>query len=538
MPFEMMALLLGGGLLAAFSLFNSGDDQPDPEVKEVELGDSGPAAQADPVADAKGVEPDGTLIYRMGDEGSTLDLGAPYTFPVPPVARIEVYGEGHDDNINIHVEGTDVLADGGAGDDMIRSDLAGSDDTLLGGAGNDRLFGSSDSLDGGAGDDDLIAAPGWRLEDGAALSDTTLTGGAGRDAFVIDADNDWRAADGTLLMPDVQITDFEAGEKLYLPPVLSHHDADGSHKPHEPQYVLGRYDLAEVDGSTVITLTYDPAAEGAEPLTRSVTLTGVIGLSGDAIEIGYRSLDSGEIETMDQAQDQTSLAAGGAAVHLWADDDPVRLDISEAERVTASLGAGNDVLGAVRADPPDRPYPRPSVILAGAGDDSVSVDEGDWAFGQEGNDTLAGDTARLDGGSGDDVISLAQTPALAYDSATATGIANAGTGADRVVLRGTGVAVDLGADRDADVIEMDPVSPVYGDPVPTTVSQFGAEDHLILEVDAGAVVTSQREGDQITLMVDGHPVIRIDWTGDEAPVLDPGQPGSIYSLRAAPAAQA
>lgn len=135
------------------------------------------------------------LYYQVG-------IGNPGSLAVPITARdiryLRVYGDDGNDTIDAPglvldrpfylqgyparmLKGTDVLLDGGDGDDFLIASNNGC--LLVGGTGNDSLFGGSggDELEGGDGDDKLYGGAG----------DDCLLGGDGDDKLDGGDDNDW-----------------------------------------------------------------------------------------------------------------------------------------------------------------------------------------------------------------------------------------------------------------------------------------------------------------------------------------------------------
>jgi Ca2+-binding RTX toxin-like protein len=138
---------------------------------------------------------DRITVRQAGDELSITVNGADRTTPVPGLKRVEVFGLGGPDTIEL--DGLRVPAAVDAGDGHDRVNAAGvlaAPVTLLGGRGNDVLIGGTghDSLDGGAGDDALFGGPGNDHLLGAAGNDLLaggggddhLDGGAGRDILL------------------------------------------------------------------------------------------------------------------------------------------------------------------------------------------------------------------------------------------------------------------------------------------------------------------------------------------------------------------
>ena len=471
------------------------------------------------------------MIVHLGAGGDYYSFGAPSDPPLTGIARLEVHGEDGDDRISFHGEGIDYLADGGAGDDILRDDLAGSHDTMRGGAGNDRLFGSSDSLDGGVGDDLLVAEPGWRLESGAVLGDTTPTGGAGRDLFMLDGDSDWLAADGGMLMADVRITDYEPGETLYLPPLLSRHSFDGDPDTHhQPGHLFAGYSLTEAEGGTVLTATWEPLAEGGAVVTRSVTLEGFTGLNPADIVIGYRSTDTGDPVALVPVTAGTAMAE---RVHVAGGEGADSLAL-EAEHAVGSLGGGDDVL-TLEVAPPTGPYPRDQVIAGGTGNDRITASGPLTSHavidGQDGDDTLVASLAgTFDGGAGDDVIDITGAP-LGTTTSPIAAHALGGEGADQITMH-QGQAADLGADAAADRLTLD-LAPAWSDMVASEITNLRDGDRILVETPPGdhEPVTAELADGLLTIRWAGQAIGTARFSGDAAtPLIDPGNPDALVSV--------
>lgn len=549
---EVLLLLLAGGGLALGAILMNEDDDPAPAPEEDEMRVLGTEA-ADTITasaeDAAGLSPDGTLIYELGDGGDYYSFGAPYDPPLPDIARLEVYGQDGEDRIAAYAEGIEQLIDGGAGDDVVAGNaLVGSNDTLLGGDGNDTLLGTSDSLDGGDGDDLLIARPFWRIEadPDTRATMTTLTGGAGRDIFLSDGDSDWLGDDGSNQMPDVVITDFQPGiDQIYLPPVLSQHHDDAD-LPHEPQHILSDYYLYQRPEGTVLTALYSPLQEGGGDVLHSITLQGGVMPQPGDIAIGLR-VDGQPQAALTPLPGETD--AGGQFVHLMPDDRGLFWRLENVESVNADLGAGNDTLivdGFAQGD--SWPYVRGDVIHAGAGDDLIDVTlpgrdnaggGGATAIsdirGGAGDDTIIADVdeGRLDGGAGDDVIDMMQSHQTIAARDLEPVIALGGTGADRIIM-GEGQIADLGADGDADLVELTP----YGASVPTgtppaEIRNMTADDQIVVTVppDMADLVSAQHSGDQILIHLGTRLIATAAFTGNlPATLIDPGNPDAAIQI--------
>jgi Ca2+-binding RTX toxin-like protein len=157
------------------------------------------------------------VVRQINGEVVVAGNGIPVAaVPVNQVSRIDVFGQGGDDRIDINSgqavneqllqiaaniyggAGNDTLV-GGTGPDMLSGGTG--NDLLFAGTGNSTLYGDtgddtvvggpgSDYLYGGAGNDSLTAGSGNTYMDGGSENDT-LIGGPGADTLLGGADSDW-----------------------------------------------------------------------------------------------------------------------------------------------------------------------------------------------------------------------------------------------------------------------------------------------------------------------------------------------------------
>ena len=114
------------------------------------------------------------------------------SYPADLIQKIEVYGNGGDDDIRIDEDITlPAMIDGGAGNDTIEG--GGGTNTIYGGLGNDEIEGGdgndviyggdgNDTIEGGDGNDVIDAGSGNNSVDGGDGNDT-ITAGSGNDTI-------------------------------------------------------------------------------------------------------------------------------------------------------------------------------------------------------------------------------------------------------------------------------------------------------------------------------------------------------------------
>ncbi|MDB9862585.1 clostripain-related cysteine peptidase [Litorivicinus sp.] len=272
--------------------------------------------------------------------------------------------------------GQDTIT-GGNADESFHG--AAGEDTISGGGGNDLINGGSenDVISGGAGSDTITGGHG---------SDT-LTGGDGQDIFAYEATNHF--FDGSGSFGDV-ITDFapgSGGDVLDFRSLFSELGYGGADPFGEGWLQL------EHDGSD-LKVNLDSSGSG-ENYSNTITTLQNVTLSDfrtqNALPAGPLSND--QVTWRGTSSDERYVA-GSADDVLDGDagDDEI---LAGAGADTIEGGAGNDLL------------------YGGAGDDVITDDDlttthGQYIYGEGGNDTITGG-GRIDGGDGDDTITVTAT---------------------------------------------------------------------------------------------------------------------------------
>jgi Ca2+-binding RTX toxin-like protein len=374
------------------------------------------------------------------------------------------------------------LIDGGEGDDYLYGEFG--DDTLIGGAGADHLYGgpANDLLSGGDGDDYLSdwagqntliggagrdqlsvtnSGSGTALLDGGDGNDmlwvhgtamTTMTGGGGVDRFVISGISDEPAGAAIGV-----VTDFETGgggDILDVTSLLSTASGYAGGNPFSAGYMR----LRQVGANTVLDWDYNGGGDNYAAALKFLNVRASAftdaNLSPAFSPRGTEA--SGHLITGTNGKDQVNPATvsggvtGGAAT---AGDDTIH-GLGGADYLSG--GYGNDLIdggeggGILNGDQGD------DTLVGGGDGDVLQGGSGhDSLWGGGGNDTLSGSSgvntlrggagddilthvstdttwgSLLDGGDGDDVISL---------SGTAMTTMTGGSGADRFNLRGASYA--------------------------------------------------------------------------------------------------
>jgi Ca2+-binding RTX toxin-like protein len=375
----------------------------------------------------------------------------PTSLSVTGTAGADTLTGGSDNDVLIGLEGNDTL-NGGDGQDILYGDYEGSnatqsgDDTLNGGAGGDLLVGGlgNDRLNGGAGDDQIyggIAAGGYVTGFNAYATDNPSLVAGGND--IIDGGAGIDIAYLTFVYrPSVTVN-------ISNPNVISRiNSGDG-----------GAGSIVGVERLWVF------GSDGADNLTGGAYSDTLIGSGGND------NLHGGGGDDLLSGGADSDLIDGGAG------NDTVSYE-SSAYEVTVDL----NMQGIVQPSVGDTLVSIENIIGSGKsdilrGDANANIIDGggsgnDWLYGNDGADILsiarsgigiatnvflsgggdadtisfsgAGryvDTAKLDGGNGDDVISA---------SGLVIGEISAGSGNDRVTIdtQGGFYAIDLGTGSD------------------------------------------------------------------------------------------
>ncbi|HZZ43160.1 MAG TPA: hypothetical protein VFE58_09500 [Tepidisphaeraceae bacterium] len=337
--------------------------------------------------------------------------------------------------------------DGGTGDDTLTGGTG--DDTLLGGDGFDSLFGNAgnDLLIGGLDDDNLDGGDGNDTLDGDFGADT-LTGDDGNDIFIND-DGDPDLIDGG---PGIDYAEFDsAGNDTISNVEVTYGGPDDPNNPSptpsqpidgNPSLPGGNGDDGGDDGDDggddgddfaipAISPFVDPVAQPAfAPLPTASLSGGVLTITGTSNNDYIQLLqDSSNINFYDSVgatpQTFTISSVNSIVINAGAGNDTVLLEDANGlfavhANATIDGGAGNDT------------------IIGGEGNDSITGDDGDDSLtGGYGDDTL-------DGGAGNDIL----------NGGLAVGYLSNGDGAD-VLIGGPGIdAVDYSRRTDNLVITM------------------------------------------------------------------------------------
>jgi Ca2+-binding RTX toxin-like protein len=264
----------------------------------------------DGLAGADSLEASSGSVTLNGGEGQdTLFLEGPIIADVTNTSQVNggdgddtiaaiglggsVDGGGGDDVID--VQGTLDAVDGGNGDDTITGSAAdyGGGSPLSGGAGNDVLstfdeagFSYRAELDGGAGDDTLTSA----LITTSPEEVDALTGGAGADVFQVSFSGDnIDPSGGALLGTLLEVTDFEPAEDSLVleirgfPVFAAQIDAGNQIS----------FDVADADDGSGSLLSFTIAnADANGPITGTILLSGVTGITPEEVDFGVNVLDA------------------------------------------------------------------------------------------------------------------------------------------------------------------------------------------------------------------------------------------------------
>ncbi|MBV6633808.1 MAG: tandem-95 repeat protein [Alphaproteobacteria bacterium] len=250
--------------------------------------------------------------------------------------------------------------------------------------------------------------------------------------------------------------------------------------------------LAELDGDTIVGLGADD---------------GVGLIDGDALTLNEVTL------TVIGSNTVVDLTLGGSAASFTLAgvfDDVALVDDPEAKILTfvpgedTNAAAGDTIYGTLADDLIDLMGGGATIVDAGAGADTVTVENGDnLLLGRAGNDILIGADGddSLEGGAGaDSLIGGLGNDVLIGDSGADT--LDGGNGDDQLV-GGAGMdLIQLGADQNTVIaLELDELA---GD----TISGFTADDQLVLAtlsgIDASAItLTSGTDRTDVTISAGG-----------------------------------
>ena len=361
--------------------------------------------------------------------------------------------EGGDGNDYI-LGGRDAdRVNGGAGDDVLQG--GAGNDGLSGDAGNDLLYGGDggDGLNGGDGNDrlwggggdDALAVGGFNLVEDRMGGDDLLYGGPGRDYFSVLRDEevgligtqqttvmDFNAAEDTLRIAVAVLTpEGPGGYDLPFDYLDSNHNGvlDAGDQFVNVQQVTA-------DGISKLSTVIDISGfQGDDPLSETLTVHGVIGLTADTFD-GERFKGqpiegtSGPDRLVGTGLDETLIGGDGHdLLYGLAGNDSM------------GGGAGNDLM------------------YGGSGNEYMIGNDGaDRLFGGAGDDVLFGDndfgiTTPLVGSADDYLFGDAGDDALfgSFGHDVLTG----GAGRDNFGVIGVGAVLDDGSKPTVDVLLTD-----------------------------------------------------------------------------------
>jgi Ca2+-binding RTX toxin-like protein len=372
---------------------------------------------------------------------------------------------------NVHSDIERVI--GTSGSDRIIG--SGHDEALIGGAGDDVLIGGGgrDSLEGDSGNDLLAGNAGKDTLNGAAGSDS-LIGADKHDKLYSDADD--TVIDEPLALVNGALL-VEGNERDNLISVLE--------KSGDPSSIVAALDgesqtFAKSDVNRVIlmgnggddTITLDNtlpvfclvlAGDGND------TVSGGDGGSADGAHYGYALVMAGA------GDDSIVSGTGFNYIYAGAGDDTITLVAARFSQVSAE--DGNDTVsgnGTVEGGRGDDNITGDGLLIGGPGNDTVKGGDGNDVFrssrydltyiplewsvlgddsieggggndhiddysgsntllGQDGNDSIAGSGARIDGGNGDDTLAGTQGTSVtggAGNDSLAGSIVDGGNGND------------------------------------------------------------------------------------------------------------
>lgn len=381
--------------------------------------------------------------YLYGGAGDDfLDGGDGNDYIIDDYATSDqLYGGAGDDYMQhsggmVLTASTVTTMNGGSGDDRLyysgNYDYAihppGSEPiataNLIGGVGSD-VFSISGTVkiaaDGGAGDDIFQLMPGsWG----------DITFGAGRDLI-------WLYGYGSSYQygnvnKPIHITDFAtgmAGDRLDVSTYVNFTNWDG----HTDLIALGYVAVNEIDGSTVITVRYEPGANTLATYVldgvhlADLTLYNLTGLATNGSELSGSVIRATDTPNTDDphiltgtANDDILISSQWYSEAINGGDGADRIEGSGGDDTLKGDGGGDVLIGGQGKD----------YLYGGAGGDTLDGGSGaDYLYGGLGADTLEGDA-----GVDVFVVNAANESALAGADA----IVDFTSGEDRIDLRGVG----------------------------------------------------------------------------------------------------
>lgn len=354
------------------------------------------------------------------------------------ISRIEINGEGGNDEINIpRLPGlTEVIVNGGDGDDLIFGDAngAGDDDLPIltdlrfvahGNAGNDTINGFK--ADG----DPMLLLTGTGNKIYGDAGDDTLTGSVGRDLIFAGSGNDVVSGGDDEAVPGANGSDRLFGEG-------------------DNDVIYGHSGMDFIDGGSGDDLLF--GGDDNDTIFGSSGGDEIHGTDGDDTIDGGGGVDvifgeNGNDNIHGGTENDTLHGQLGDDV-LFGDDGDDVINGNEGMD-TIDGGADRDMIfGGTEAD----------TLRGGTGDDTIRGSTGaDMIFGDDGNDTLYGEADNdliegnagadtMSGGSGDDIMYGHNAAASGDDNAADTMFGD--TGMDTMRGQGGNDLLDGGADND------------------------------------------------------------------------------------------
>ena len=403
-----------------------------------------------------------------GDGNDTIWGGTEPDFITGDSGNDSIIG-GDEDDFLLGNSGDDTLTgddgqdrlDGGDGADRLYGGAL--NDTLIGGTGDDRLYGASgnDSLDGGDGNDTLMGEEGNDSIDGGDGNDVItdsfgvntidagsgddwieatgkLGGGDGNDTFRGTSGNDTFSGDGgtdSVLYSDTR--DFYTITKSNNPDdadayfVVDNLGRTGTDYVRSVEWlVFAGVSIAPVGGDYMV------GTSGPDVLIGTAVDDIINGL-GDAdslngLDGNDRLFGAGGNDTIHAGAGNDYVDAGSGSDQVFAGDGlDIILTGDGADMVDA--GDGHDTIDSGFGD---------DWIDGGSGDDVIRAgNNNDWLIGNSGNDSLYGGQGNdtLDGGEGDDYLDDSQggnilSGDIGDDILTGSGTLDGGIGNDSLTV--------------------------------------------------------------------------------------------------------